>query len=403
MALSTPTTADLRDNIVAQLSASLSQTIPLLPKAFAYVLATVLAGVFILLYKYCGFIFLQMFVQYATDAEVMVNGKVVRPLVLWGEFFGVGDPELATRAEATARVSVLSQTGSLPGGAQLLNASTGVLYQTTAPVPLNAPVVFPTIRAMSDQTGGDGSGSIGNLNPGDVVSFANPLPNVGKDAVVVAQTVTGADAETVDAYRGRVLLRTRGRPQGGAYADYRIWASEVPGIVAIYPYASATPGEIDLYIEADEASSGSADGIPTAAQLSAVQAAIQFDAGGVSTRQPVNVSKVNVLPITRVALDAWVVGLVIANADRAACEAAIQAGCDEYFRSRESFTVGFSSLPRNDRATNAQLGALVDEIVSANNGTVESTQLYALPFPPVFALATNGPGTKVKLGVVHYI
>jgi hypothetical protein len=117
----------------------------------------------------------------------------------------------------------------------------------------------------------------------------------------------------------------------------------------------------------------------------------------------VNVSKVNVLPITRVALDAWVVGLVIANADRAACEAAIQAGCDEYFRSRESFTVGFSSLPRNDRATNAQLGALVDEIVSANNGTVESTQLYALPFPPVFALATNGPGTKVKLGVVHYI
>nr|MCH9737100.1 hypothetical protein [Actinomycetes bacterium] len=61
MSLTTPTTKEISDNIIAQLEASFSQTIPLLQKAFFRVLSTVLAGVFILLYKYGGFMFLQMF------------------------------------------------------------------------------------------------------------------------------------------------------------------------------------------------------------------------------------------------------------------------------------------------------------------------------------------------------
>ena len=52
MSLSTPTTQEVGDNIIAQLEASLNQSIPLLPKAFVRVLAKALAGVFILLYKF---------------------------------------------------------------------------------------------------------------------------------------------------------------------------------------------------------------------------------------------------------------------------------------------------------------------------------------------------------------
>ena len=48
MSLETPTTDEVREQILAGLSASLNQTIPLLPKAFNRVLANTLAGTFIL-------------------------------------------------------------------------------------------------------------------------------------------------------------------------------------------------------------------------------------------------------------------------------------------------------------------------------------------------------------------
>lgn len=400
---SIPTTATLRDNIVAQLSASLSQTIPLLPKAFAYVLATVLSGVFILLYKYCGFIFLQLFVAYATLDETVVNGQTIQPLLVWGRQFGVPDPFPATSAELTITVTVLSQTGTLQNGQTLLNSSSGVLYQTVAPVALNAATVTVNVSPISDQNGGDGSGTIGNMNVGDALAFSNAPSNVGKNAVIAAVVTTAADAETVDSYRGRILDRTQARPQGGAYADYREWALTVPGVIAVYPYASTTPGEVDVYVEADEASSGSPDGIPTLAQLDAVRAALQFDDADQATRQPATVAKTNILPISRIAIDPRIGGLDVPNDARAATESAIEDGLREYLSAKEPFIVGLSALPRDDRITNGGMGAIVDGIANAAGGSVASTQLYALPVPAVFMLASNGPGTKVKLGTIHYV
>src|SRR5688572_33403714 len=84
MALVTPTTAQVAANLIAQLEAALSQTIPLLPKAFTRVLAKTLSGVFIVLYKYAGFNLLQQFVVTASFEETEVNGTLIRPLVEWG-------------------------------------------------------------------------------------------------------------------------------------------------------------------------------------------------------------------------------------------------------------------------------------------------------------------------------
>ena len=122
-------------------------------------------------------------------------------------------------------------------------------------------------RAVSDQSNSGGRGSIGNLDAGSIISFANPLGSVQRDAVVVSQVVTGANGETWDAYRQRVLDRFQKRPQGGAAADYELWGEEPPGIIAVYPYRSDCPGQVDVYVEATADSSGNADGIPTAAQL----------------------------------------------------------------------------------------------------------------------------------------
>lgn len=396
MALSTPTTAQISANIIVQLEAALSQTIPLLPKAFSRVLAKVLAGVFVTLYKYAGFSLLQQFVATATMAETLVNGELIRPLVEWGRLVGVGDPIAGQRAELTVSVAVLSQTGSLPGGTQLLYAATGVVYQTIAAVPLDAATVTVTARASSDQAGGDGSGTIGNLAPGAVLTFASKPAAVAQNATVTGTSVEGAEAELESVYRERVKLRFRRRPQGGAYADYQQWGTGVAGVRAIFPYTGA-PGEVDVYVEAVEG-----DGVPSGALMDAVLAAIEFDPAefpsptGKANRRPANAA-INVLPIARSEFDVEISGLETNGSVAAeAVLAEMQEGLDEFFRARAPFIVGLSALPRLDRVTQGAVAGVVNEIADANGASVASVILRRLGVSlQQYAL---GRGELAKLG-----
>lgn len=393
MSLETPTTRAISDQIVAQIAAAISQSIPLLPKTFSRVLAWALAGAVVLVYKYAGFIFLQLFVAHASLDETTINGKKVRPLIEWGRLFGVGDPQPATKAELLVAITVTNQTGSIAAGTQLLYAPTRVVYLTTAAVDLDAPTVQVTVRAESDDQGGDGSGDIGNLVAGSVVSFASTPAGVATNAVVVSQSVTAADAESAEAYRARIARRVQRRPQGGAYADYQGWAEEVEGIAHAYPYTGTNPGEVDVYIQATPESSGDPDGIPTGAQITAVEESIQLNEAGLATRRPVGAA-VNGRPISLVTFDIEVSNL---DPDTAETRAAIEEGVAEYLKSREPFIVGLSSLPRDDRITDAAVSGIVDDIVSAEGATVTTVELTPGP------AYTLGPGEKARLGTPNYV
>jgi uncharacterized phage protein gp47/JayE len=377
---------------VAQIAAAISQSIPLLPKTFSRVLAWALAGAIVLVYKYAGFIFLQLFVSHASAEETMINGKKIRPLVEWGRLFGVGDPQDATKAELLVSVTVTDETGSLPAGTQMLYAPTRVVYLTTAEVAKDAPTIQVTIRAESDDQGGDGSGDIGNLQAGDIVSFASTPAGIATDAEVVSQSVTAADAESVENYRARIVRYVQRRPQGGAYADYQNWAEEVEGIVNAYPYTGDNPGEVNVYIQATEESSGDPDGIPTGAQITAVEDSIQLNESGLATRRPVGAA-VNVLAISLIEFDVEISGL---EPDTPETQAAIEEGLDEYLRSREPFIVGLSVLPRDDRITTAAIGGIVDDIASAQGATVSTVTLDT----PAYTL---GPGEKARKGTVSFV
>ena len=396
MALVTPTTQQIATNIKAQLEAALSQTIPLLPKAFSRVLAKALAGVFVTLYKYAGFSLLQQFVTTASMEETEINGKRIRPLVEWGRLIGVGDPLASTQAELEITVTVLTQTGSLPGGSQLLFAATGVVYQTVAAVALDAATVTVVARATSDQAGSDGSGVLGNLAVGQVLQFASPLPNIATNAPVTAVSVVGADAELEEVYRARVLARFQRRPQGGAYADYQQWGTEVAGIRNVFPYTGA-PGEVDVYVEAV----AGPDGIPDASQLAAVLDSIYFDPEeapsptGLANRRPANAA-VNVLPITRTEFDVVITGFTAD--DPAATLLALDQGVDEFLRARAPFIVGLSSLPRLDRVTQGAVAGVVNEIAEANGASVASVTLIRSAVTIVeYTLAH---GELAKLGTI---
>lgn len=397
MSLTTPTTDAISANIIAQLEAALNQTIPLLPKSFNRVLSKALAGIFIILYKYGGFTFLQMFVRTASAKETVVNGVALVPLTEWGRQVGVGDPVPATHAELLVEITVENQTGSLPSGTQFLNTTNGVTYLLIGIVVLDAPTKQATIRAASDQTGGGGAGAIGNLEPADIVSFVNPLPNVARDAVVISQVTTGANAEGTEIYRQRVLDRWQKRLQGGAYADYEAWGEEEAGIVNVYPYTSVHPGQVDVYVEATVASSGDPDGIPTPAQLQAVYDIIELDSNGLANRRPANALH-NTFPITRTAFDVAVSGLAVDNP--AEVQANITTAIEEYFLSRAPYIIGLTVPPRLDRVTESGVGGVVDDIVTAVGGIFQTVALTQSAFP--IEVYTLGIGEKAKLGVITF-
>lgn len=391
--MSAPTTADLDAQIVAGIESAISQTVPLFPKAFVRVLSKVLAGPLVLLYRYVGFMLLQQYVATATIRETTVNGTKIRPLVEWGKQVGAGEPEDATHAELVVSITVLTQTGSLAAGQLFSRDETGVIYALTAAVPLDAATVQGTVKAVSDQDGGDGAGEIGNLAVGDALSIVSAPAQVEPEATVASVAVVGEDAEGQEPYRARVLSRTQRKPQGGAKADYRVWSELVPGVEQVYVYKGESPGPgyVDVYVLATTAVD--ADGVPTQEILDAVQAAIELDEDGLATNRPTN-DAVRTFPITRLAFDVLVGGLIAD--DGADVLAKIDAALDEFLRSREPYIVGLSVLPRKDRITVGAVAGVVHEIASAEGATVSSVEL--LYGGNEISAHTLGPGEMAKLG-----
>jgi uncharacterized phage protein gp47/JayE len=396
--MSTVTTAQIYANLVAQIEAALFQSLPILPKDPLRVLAKVTAGVYTLLYRFIGYNALQTFVSSASADPVTINGNTLTPLHEWGVLIGIGLPPSATAAELTATVTVAVAGGTLPAGTQVLYAPTGVTYLTLAAVALTALTVEVTLRASADSLGGNGAGVRGNVPPGNSLSFVNPLAGVSRTLVAGAATVTGADGEDPESYRGRVETRFKQRPQGGALADYQIWGTGVAGTVNVYPYRDALcPGQVVVYVEATAASSGSADGIPTTPQLQAVLDAIYLDVDGLASRAPVD-ALVNALPISRVTFDVTVAGLSVT--DPVTVQAEITAAITDYLRARAPYIPGLSFPPRLDRVTQTGLAGVVDAIVSAHGGTFSSLTFAVMG--ATLVTYSLGAGVKAKLGALVF-
>ena len=386
MSYSTPTLAQLRDAFVAEVEAALATDIPLLPVAVTRVLGAMYAAGVMMIYKLAGWNLLQQYAEFASFDEVVVNGKAIRPLVAIGNSWGVPPPFGATRALQTVELTVVTQTGSIPANTRLTFSGNSFVYVTRSSVALNAATVQVDIESISGPNNGLGTGAASTIPIGSKVQFISAEPNVARDAVVVATLSAGEDAEKEASYRKRVLDKRRRPPQGGAHADYFHWALENQGIVAAYPYNSF-PGRIDVYIEASEASSGSADGIPTVGQIAAVQAYIDQP-----TRKPAN-DGVTVKAITRTGFDVTVNGLVVENAS--VVQARIEEALDQHLRTREPYIEGLSTPPRADLITEPTVSAVVLDVVQAYSGYVFSINTVAYQKLEY--------GEKAKLGTLTFV
>lgn len=395
-----PTSNELRDGIIASVSSSINQTIPILPKSFVRVLAIALAGVLIVLYKFASFIFLQIFVSTASFREITVNGRKIVPLVFWGRLIGVGDPQPATKAELLIDITVETQGGTLLGGETNVTGSlNGVTYTLQTDVSLNAPIVQGTFRASSDPGGTGGAGAQGNLEPGDITSFATPYGDVAPDAIVNSRTADGTNGESEELYRERIEERFGGRPQGGAGLDYVIWGKEVSGIINIYPY-TGDPGEVEVFAEATPASSGNPDGIPTSAQLLLIEEAIQKDVGGLAFNRPVG-SFVNVNPISRFGVTVDITDLTGENLP--ALKTNIEEALTIHLFFREPFIDGVTPLPKKQNVTLDNIRSVVNDFAEAANGSFTSVVAkFTISGIPI-SVYTLQEGEKTKLTIVNYL
>lgn len=354
--MAAPTIKSINDTLINQLQTKLNQSIPLLPRAFLRVLAQALAALYVTLYKYAGFMGLQQFVSRASFSPTVINGVEVTPLIEWGRLLRVADPAPAVQTQFTASVEVTTQGGTLASGTQYTNTRSGVVYVTLAPVALNASNVVISLRAVGDQSGGDGSGAIGNVADGTQIDMITPAAGVRRTATVLTTTTPGSDAESESSYRQRVVNRFQRVPQGGAYADYAEWAAKAPTTANAYPYTSPIPGVVDVYIE----SNTQPDGVPTGAELNAARDQIwQPD------RRPAN-AYVRCLPITRAGFDVVVQGLDVTNPGQV--QGQISDALAGYFKAREPYIEGLSVPPRRDRVSGASVIAEVAAIVNANGG-----------------------------------
>lgn len=395
-----PITDDLRDGLVAAISASINQTIPILPKSFVRMLAAVLAAVLVVLYKYAAFIFLQIFVATASFEETTVNGRKINPLVFWGRLIGVGDPDAATKAELLVDITVETQGGTLTASeTNVIGSLNGFTYALQADVSLNAPVVQGTFRAAADPVGNGGAGAAGNLSAGDIVTFTKPFGDIASDAIVNARTADGADGESADLYRERIIERFSGRPQGGAGLDYVIWGREVEGIINIYPY-TGDPGEVDVYAEATPESSGNPDGIPTAGQLTDIEEAIQNDAGGLALNRPIG-SFVTVLPISRTGFTVDITDLT--GEDLPTLKTNIEEAIEIHLLEREPFIDGVTPLPKKQDITLDNIRGIVNDFAAAANGSFATVVVKFTVSTIAFNIYTLLEGEKSKLTIVNYL
>jgi len=170
------------------LESALGQSAPLQEKAFLRVLAVMQAMGQTGLAKYAANRALQSLALTATGADLDNIGAE----------FGV-DRTLAVSAVVTATIT--GTTGlTLPAGRLFTGAVNGVSYYVDASVVLSGGVATFTATAGTP-------GVTGNLQATDILNIVQPIAGIASYATVTALTTTGAEEETDDAYRLRILER----------------------------------------------------------------------------------------------------------------------------------------------------------------------------------------------------
>ena len=289
MSFSRPTLTDLVTRIGNDIASRLEAD-EVLRRADAVVYGRVMAGVSHGLYGFIEWLANQVIPDTA-DEEFLER---------WASIWGV--PREAAAA-ATGNVSFTVSSGAVISSGTLLQALDDVQYETTDDATVVALVATAPVRAVT-------TGAAGNRTAGQSLTLVSPIDGV-KATATAGELSGGADIETVDALRAKLLTRIQQPPQGGCESDYETWALEVAGVTRAWCY----PAELGLgtvtvrFVRDNDASL-----IPGVDEVATVQAYIE-------AVRPVTAQLTVVAPVA-VPIDFSIQGLVPATSTVQAAVAA---------------------------------------------------------------------------------
>jgi uncharacterized phage protein gp47/JayE len=96
-------------------------------------------------------------------------------------------------------------------------------------------------------------GAESNQDTGTVCALGTAIPGILANGVIIETLTEGADVESDDDLRSRMLQAYANPPQGGARSDYVTWALQVPGVTRAWCAPNAMgPGTVSVYFMMDE-------------------------------------------------------------------------------------------------------------------------------------------------------
>lgn len=236
MAVEIPTLDNLYNQILNDYATQLSVDITDLGDSYL-VRAKVQAGILYQLYITLSSVQKNVFYDTADEDQLIRQGKQI-----------IGrTPSPASPGEYT--IQVTGQIGAvIPASTQFkANDSTeaaGFLFIVDNEFTLTATTDSLTVRALTP-------GLEPLLYVDDLLTSTQPIVNVDSEVTVLSVDIEPSAAEDIESYREDVLQFVRLEPQGGSSSDYRLWASDVPGVRTVYPYLkSGSPGDVEIFIEA---------------------------------------------------------------------------------------------------------------------------------------------------------
>ena len=273
MPFARPTLPDLIERAAADIEAGLPGTDARLRRSNLNIISRAHAAAVHGLYGYLAWLAQQLMVD--TSETVFLE----RYATIWG----------LSRVPAAYAVGPVTVTGVdaavVPAGTSLQRGD-GATYTSTADATVASGTA--TVQVTADVAGADG-----NAVSGTKLSFVQPVAGITATALVASAGLTqGANQQSDEALRDRVLARIRKPPQGGAAGDYIAWALEVPGVTRawVYPLENGVGTVVVRFVRDNDASF-----IPDSTEVAAVQAYIDV-------RRPVT-AQVTVLAPTPVAVN----------------------------------------------------------------------------------------------------
>jgi|Deesub1362A_J573_1020465.scaffolds.fasta_scaffold00715_21 uncharacterized phage protein gp47/JayE len=255
MPFSRPSLSQLHERIKADIQAHLPGADVELRRGNLGVLAKVHAAAQHTLYGYLERVARQIIIDTA-EAEFLE-----RHAGIWGI-------QRKQAAKASGQVRFTGSEGAtIPAGTEL-RRSDDRRFLTEATATISAGEAVVAVSAVE-------GGADGDTPANTTLRLVGYLPGVDQAATVTADGLGGgADRESDDALRQRLLARIQQPPAGGAQHDYVAWALEVPGIAKAYCYPQRMGvGTVGVAVLADDGQGGWT--IPDQADVDAVAAYIE--------------------------------------------------------------------------------------------------------------------------------